>query len=374
MKYPKRVKAALMAMLMVFAVGAPLSHSALAVNVSARSAVVLELETGTVLYAKAPHEKRPMASTTKVMTALIAIENGNLDDIVVTDSSAYGVEGSSIYLNLNEEISLRDLLYGLMLRSGNDSAVAIACHIAGSVEAFAEMMNARAAQIGAQNTHFVNPHGLPVDDHYTTAYDLALICREAMLNPVFAEIVGTQYHKTTTGSVTRSMQNKDKLLWRYDGALGIKTGYTKAAGKCLTFAAERDGMTVVGAELNSPDMFPDAMALMDQAFAEYTVYEFIKQGDTVMRMQVDGGYRELLTVRCASSISVPVKKSEGICLTPQIKLNYGITAPVYAGEVLGEMELYNNGVLVGTCKLIAENDITVPDYRYYLDKAIGGWI
>lgn len=373
MNKSKRVKAALFIAIMLCAVGMGSFRSASAAGISAHSAVVLELQTGTVLFSRAPHEKMPMASTTKVMTALLAVENGDLDEVITTDTSAYGVEGSSIYLNLNEQITLRDLVYGLMLRSGNDSAVAIACHIGGSVEGFAEMMNARAEELGALNTHFVNPHGLPADGHYTTAYDLALICREAMLNPMFAEIVGTKNYRATTGTVVRSMQNKDKLLWQYEGALGIKTGYTKAAGKCLTFAAQREGMTVVGAELNAPNMFPDAMALMDQAFAEYSMYDMVKEGETVMRMQVEGGYRELLTLCTGGSISVPVKKSEGIRLTPQIKLNEDIKAPVYKGDVLGEMEVYNNGVLVGSCPLTAQNDIAVPGYRYYFDKAIFGW-
>ena len=216
-----------------------------------------------MICAKEAHKKLPMASTTKIMTALIVIENCSLGDTVKVSPKAYGVEGSSMYLNAGEEVSVEDMLYGLMLLSGNDAAVALAIHTAGSVEAFAALMNARAEEIGAHNTHFVTPNGLHDPEHYTTAYDLALIAAEAMKNPDFRKIVGSTYHKTTTGSVIRYMKNKNKILWQYEGGCGVKTGYTKAAGRCLVFAAERDGMTLIGAVLSCPDMFNVAKAMLD---------------------------------------------------------------------------------------------------------------
>lgn len=342
-------------------------------SISAQSAIVIELNSASVLYSKSAHEKLPMASTTKVMTALVAIEQGNLDDMVVTDTNAYGVEGSSIYLNRNEKMSLRDLLYGLMLRSGNDAAVAIACHIGGSVDGFVKLMNERAAQLGALNTCFLNPHGLPAEGHYTTAYDLALICREAMKNPVFKEITGTQYHSTTTGTVTRSMMNKNKLLWECDGAIGIKTGYTIAAGKCLTFAATRNGMTIVGVVLNCPNMFPDAISLIDYAFNEYELYEVIRAGNSIVRIQIANGYRDLLALNAETDISVPIKKSEGISLIPQIELNENIQAPIMQGEKLGTLNIYHNGSLMGSSNLIAAKSIYTPNYQYYFERLIRGW-
>ncbi len=342
-------------------------------STSAQSAIIMELNSASVLYSKSAHEKLPMASTTKVMTALVAIEQGNLNDMVVTDTSAYGVEGSSIYLNRNEKMSLRDLLYGLMLRSGNDAAVAIACHIGGSVDGFVKLMNERAAQLGALNTCFLNPHGLPVEGHYTTAYDLALICREAMKNPVFKEITGTQYHTTTTGTVTRTMMNKNKLLWEYDGAMGIKTGYTIAAGKCLTFAATRNGMTIVGVVLNCPNMFPDAVSLMDYAFNEYELYNVIRAGSPIIRIQVANGYRDLLALNAETDISLPIKKSEGISLIPQIELKENIQAPIMQGERLGTLNIYHNGSLIGSCDLVATKSIFTPNYQYYFERIIRGW-
>lgn len=173
-------------------------------DIAAGGAALIEQHTGAVICAKEAHKKLPMASTTKIMTALIVIENCSLGDTVKVSPKAYGVEGSSMYLNAGEEVSVEDMLYGLMLLSGNDAAVALAIHTAGSVEAFAALMNARAGEIGAHNTNFVTPNGLHDPEHYTTAYDLALIAAEAMKNPDFRKIVGSTYHKTTTGSVIRS--------------------------------------------------------------------------------------------------------------------------------------------------------------------------
>ncbi|HWR19998.1 MAG TPA: D-alanyl-D-alanine carboxypeptidase family protein, partial [Clostridia bacterium] len=217
------------------------------------SAILLEAGTGKVLYEKNAYIKLPMASTTKVMTAILALECCALSDTVTVTEDAYGTEGSSIYLELEEKMSVEDLLYGLMLNSGNDAAVALAVHIGGSLEGFANLMNAKAREIGANNTNFVTPHGLPNGDHYTTAYDLALISAYALKNEDFCTIVGTTYHRTTTGNFQRTFKNKNKLLWQYEGGNGIKTGYTKAAGKCLSFAAQREGMQLIGVVLNCPD-------------------------------------------------------------------------------------------------------------------------
>ena len=339
------------------------------VSISAQSAVMLECSTNTVLYSKAAHEKLPMASTTKVMTALVAIENGNLDEIVTTADEAYGVEGSSIYISKNEKLSLRDLLYGLMLRSGNDAAVAIAIHIGGSVDGFVAMMNKRAKELGAVNTHFANPNGLPNDSHYTTAYDLGLICSAALKNEAFKTIVSTQYHTATTGSVKRSMMNKNKLLWQYDGAIGIKTGYTEKAGKCLTFAAERDGMMIVGVVLNCPDMFPDSMELMDYCFREYEMYTVVRKGAVIIRSQIDYA-GALATFVAASDINVPVKKSEGIKLTTNIKLNNKLSAPMYCGDRAGVLELYSGTRLIAQTGLVCSYDVAPSSIMHFFNRVI----
>ena len=192
----------------------------------ASAAIVIETSTNAVIFEKNAHKKLPMASTTKIMTALCAIESGNMDRVVKVDDRAIGVEGSSIYLAKGEKLTMRELVYGLMLHSGNDAAVAIAYAVSGSVQNFAGLMNDTAKKIGAKNTNFENPHGLDSDGHYTTAYDLALIAREAMQNEKFREIVSTKAYSIPMQGETwdRALKNHNKLLWRYDGCTGVKTG------------------------------------------------------------------------------------------------------------------------------------------------------
>ena len=208
-------------------------------------------------------QRMPMASTTKILTALVILEDTALDEIVTVPKQAEGTEGSSVYLKAGEEISIRDLLYGLMLRSGNDCAVTLALHHSGNIRNFARAMNEKAVSVGAENSHFTNPHGLPDEEHYTTARDLALISAAAMQNETFREIVSTKFYEP------RGWQNKNKMLWNFEGALGVKTGFTVRAGRCLVSAAERDGMTIVSVVLNSPQMFERSEELLENAFANY---------------------------------------------------------------------------------------------------------
>ncbi len=227
--------------------------------------IAMELTTETVLKEGNADARLPMASTTKIMTAIIIVEDCNLDEVITVPDKAVGVEGSSIYLKKDEQIDIRDLLYGLMLRSGNDSATALAIHHSGSVEKFVEVMNARAKKIGAEHTQFKNPSGLPDNEHYTTARDLCKIACYAMRNETFKEVVSTRNYKGNF----RTYANKNKMLYSYDGANGVKTGYTVKAGRCLVSSAERDGMDVVTVVLNCPDMYERSKALLDDAFNNY---------------------------------------------------------------------------------------------------------
>lgn len=347
----------------------PHSSSAEEYNTTAKAAAVLELGSNSVLYSENAHEKLPMASTTKVMTAITAIERCSLDEIITTADKAYGVEGSSIYLLKNEQISMRDLLYGLMLRSGNDAAVAIACAVGGSIEGFAELMNKKAAEIGANNTHFANPHGLPAENHYTTAYDLALICSYALKNTTFREIVSTQYYTAETGEVKRTMMNKNKLLFQYEGTIGIKTGYTKAAGKCLTFAAEREGLTVVGVVLNCPDMFNESMRLMDYCFDTYRMYTIIKSGMRVARVQPDNS-DSLCSLVTADNVSVPVKKSDGASFSTKVYITEKLRAPIRAGTVCGKLLVYKGDTLVTEILLFAAENVSANRFGFYLQRVV----
>lgn len=344
------------------------SASADGLDVSAKGAILIESRTGKVLYAKNAHEKLPMASTTKIMTALLAIENGNLNDIVETDASAYGTEGSSIYLDYEEKISLKDLLYGLMLSSGNDAAVAIAVHIGKGTNKFAEMMNARAKSIGALNTNFVTPNGLHDENHYTTAYDLARITAVAMKSPVFREIVSTQYYRAETGAKPRTFKNKNKILWEYDGGSGVKTGYTKIAGKCLVFSAERNGMEVIGVVLNCPGMFDDAKAMMNYAFENYETATMVKAGNTIAGVDVAGGEKNILELKAGEDIIVPVRKGESASYRTRVILKEGLHTPIAEGTELGCVEVLDDGALLCTCPLLSAKDMPGVGIRFYFDK------
>lgn len=235
--------------------------------VSARAAVVMDGNSGQVVYEKKGDERVYPASTTKIMTALLGIEYGQLDREVTVTGEAIGVEGSSIYLVAGEQLSMEDLLYAAMLRSGNDAATAIAMEVGGSVEAFAELMNRRALELGAINTHFVNPTGLYDENHYTTAYDMALIGRAAMQNPTFAKIAGTKSW-TATRQEGRDpyFYNKNKVVQQYEGGTGVKIGYTKASGRTLVASSEREGRSVICVVMDAPDWFNDAYRLMDWAY------------------------------------------------------------------------------------------------------------
>lgn len=235
---------------------------------SAQSAVVMEINSGRVLYSKNADIRLPMASTTKIMTALVAVELCDVNELVNIDKKAVGVEGSSVYLRQGETLTVKELLYGLMLRSGNDCAVALAIHIGGSIENFAELMNAKAAYLGLNNTHFVNPHGLHDDAHYTSAYDLAVISCEAMKNPIFREIVSTKKVTIGEGEEKRLLLNKNKLLYNYENACGVKTGYTKRAGRCFVGAAD-NGTELVCVVLNCGPMFEETKSLLSYFQNEY---------------------------------------------------------------------------------------------------------
>lgn len=374
-RWLQRITAALLAAIVMFS----LSGNTQAeperdtVDVSAGGVMLMDARTHKVLYAKTAHEKLPMASTTKIMTAILAIEAGNLDALVTVPQEAYGVEGSSMYLRLGEQISMRDLLYGLMLVSGNDAAVAIAVHVGGSVEGFAALMNAKAASLGAHNTHFVTPNGLPDPDHYTTAYDLALIACYAMQNETFREIVGTTYYQTTTGEIARTVKNKNKILWEYEGGNGVKTGYTMAAGKCLVFAAEREGMQLVGVVLNCPDMFPSAKRLLDYGFETYQQETLVAADERIARVRVTGGKKNALEVAAKNDIIILVKDGDSTTVRTVVNLAGPVEAPVEKGDVLGTLEVWEDGRVLAETELVAVETVESSAYLDYLERLFKRW-
>lgn len=345
-------------------------------EISASAAAIMEVESGRVLYQKNMHERRPMASTTKIMTAITAIECGNLSDVVEVGPNASGVEGSSIWLDVGERLTLEDLLYGLMLRSGNDAAVAIAEHVGGSVEKFVDMMNKKAYTIGARDTHFANPHGLPDDDHYTTAYDLALIAAYAMKNPVFKQIVSTKYKKIPWQGHEwdRVLQNSNKLLWQYEGANGVKTGYTRKAGRCLVSAAYRNGMQLVAVVLNDGPMWEDSMALLNYGFDNFSMYTVLEKDQIVAEVSVSNGKRDRMRLKVSKGIAIPLTASERNKL--QIKFHYPptIKAPVGKGKAYGSVEVVLDDKVIGKTELIAIEDIKDKNYLRELRGLIERWL
>lgn len=343
------------------------------IDSSARSAILIERETGRVLLSHNASEKLPMASTTKVMTALLTLEYGKLDDVVTVGRNAYGVPGTSIYLNLGERILLRDLLYGLMLASGNDAAVAIAEHIGGSVEDFCRMMTERAAQLGCTDTVFLTPHGLPKDGHYTTAHDLALIAREAMSHELFREIVSTRRASIPWEgrSYQRILNNKNRLLSDYEGATGIKTGYTKAAGRCLVFGAKRDGLEVIGVVLRCGDWFDEAARLMDMGFERYEMFTAMDTGETIRVLPVHEGTQETVCILTGNRLSAVVPK--GAIPVLEYDLPDTVEAGQEHGQVVGEARMVLDGEVIASAPLVLGETLAERDYAYELDRVVRNW-
>jgi D-alanyl-D-alanine carboxypeptidase (penicillin-binding protein 5/6) len=340
---------------------------------TAKAACILEVRSGRVLYAWNAAEEMPMASTTKVMTAMVALEYGQLDDIVTTSTNAYGVPGTSMYLMPGEQRTLEEMLYGLMLVSGNDAAVAIAEHIGGTLEGFYELMNNRALSLGAVHTHFASPNGLPTADHYTTAEDLARIAAAAMRIPMFREIVSTQ--RTTLPweghTYNRVLSNKNRLLAEYPGATGIKTGYTRAAGRCLVFGAVRNGMEVVGVVLNCSDWFDEAERLMDLAFTRYTSFTALAAGETAAVLPVDGGARETVRILVKGDLAAPLAANE----TPRVVLDLPerVRAPLAVGMPVGVAKLYAGDTLILQKVLVAGEGVPSQTFGDSLQRILTQW-
>lgn len=249
-----------------------------ALEISAKSAILIDADSGRVLFAKDEHEKRRIASITKIMTAILAIESGNLNETVKVSDLAARAEGSRIYLEKGQEVKLEDLVFGLMLRSGNDSAVAIAEHVGGSLDGFVYMMNQKAEQIGMKDTLFQNPHGLDDhENHYSTAYDMAILTKYAMKNATYKKIAGTKYYRANT--MEGYWRNKNKLLTGlYEYSTGGKTGYTKLAKRTLVSTAEKDHSNLIAVTIDAPDDWNDHISMFNEAFSNYKTYTIMKKG------------------------------------------------------------------------------------------------
>ena len=341
---------------------------------SARAACILDQQTGRVLYAYNEQARLPMASTTKVMTALLAIEHGSLQDRVICSDNAFGVSGTSIYLQQGETLTLEEMLLGLMLSSGNDAAVAIAEHIGGTHDGFVEMMNVRAREIGAMNTHFANPHGLPDEAHYTTAYDLALIAREAMENETFRRIVSTKRASIPWEGRTykRQLNNKNKLLSVYEGATGVKTGYTSKAGRCLVFGARREGLELIGAVLGCGDWFDEAARLMDACYEEYDMARVLAPTISAGQMAVTNGKKDTCSMCVMEEMNVPLSAGEQAQIVLDVPKS--VPAPVYPGMHLGTAKLVVDGRVYARSEVVAGEHVDANGIDLDVRRIMACWI
>lgn len=356
--------ALLFSFLTIYAFGEEKTHK---FSVSARSAVLYQPETDSFLYSKNADTRMPMASTTKIMTALVALENCEPEEIVIIDENAVGIEGSSAYLKEGEELTMEELLYALLLQSANDAAAAIACHIGGDVEGFASMMNDKASSLGLKDTHFTNPHGLDNEEHYTTAAELAKIAAEALNSESFRKIASTYKKTFSTEDRSRTYVNHNKLLKMYDGCIGVKTGFTKRSGRCLVGAAERDGLTFITVTLDAPSDWSDHKAMLDFGYEALEKITFAESEEFCYKIPVIDGEKEFVTVKNLNGSSIITEKaehSEG----QYIKLVRYAIAPVSEGDILGEIVYTLDGQEAGRVSLVAEETVLKKKEKGLLDR------
>lgn len=339
----------LLSLALIFAVKIP-AQAELAV--SAKAAILMHADSGRVLYEKNADEHMLIASTTKIMTAIVVLEHCELDDLVEVDSRSAGIEGSSMYLKAGESYTVEDLLYGLLLVSGNDAASALALHVADSMEEFAELMNAKAAELGMTESSFKNAHGLDEEGHYSTARDMAKLAAYCMGNEDFARIAGTVSH--TVGEQT--LVNHNRLLREYDGCLGLKTGYTMAAGRTLVTCAERDGARYVCVTLNDPDDWDDHKALYDWAFANYSFAEVIPAGLSYEVPLISGAE---MTAPAETEGAAYALIQNGESYDMELELPAFAFAPISEGERAGRAVACSDGQEIASVRIVYSEDVEV---------------
>ena len=334
-----------------------------ALSLSAQSAVLIDARDGRVLYEKDADTPRPMASTTKIMTAVVALESCNVNEIIEIADEAVGVEGSSIYLQKGERMTLLELLYALLLQSANDAAVAIAVGVGGSVGNFADMMNEKAMSLGLTSTHFENPNGLDADGHVTTARELALLTAYALKNPTFAEIVATYKRKISGPDGTvRLVVNHNKLLNMYDGCVGVKTGFTKKSGRCLVSAACRESLTLVSVTLSAPDDWRDHTAMLNYGYENYCCEILCDEGGFIEALPVVGGVQDSLLCANCDYVAATLPRDHGE-ITVDVQLPQMIYAPVSAGDIVGHVTYKCDGKVIGETDIKAAYNIEQIRYK-----------
>lgn len=326
-------------------------------SISAKAYLLMDAATGKVLAAKNETQRLPIASTTKIMTALLALEQPNVKERFCVDADAIRVEGSSMGLLPGDEVSLYDLAGGMLSASGNDAANAAAVRIGGDLSSFAQMMNDRAASLSMEDTHFVTPSGLHDDEHYSTAKDLALLAREALQNPMFRSLCSQSHVTLYYGNPPyyRTLMNHNRLLSSYEGCIGVKTGYTKTAGRCLVSAAERNGVTLICVTLSAPNDWEDHKTLLDRGFrASEPVTKEMDVSD--VQIPVVGGIQQTITVRAASTLTACLSETEWQEIVREIECPPFLYAPVQEGDYIGDAVYTYRGNVIGRIPLIAASN------------------
>lgn len=338
-------------------------------SVSAHSAALYQPESGFFLFLKNAEERLPMASTTKIMTALVALESAELDEEVIIDERAVGIEGSSAYLKPDECLNMEELIYALLLQSANDAAVAIACHIGADESGFVDMMNLKAVELGLTDTHFENPHGLDGDEHYTTAKELAIIAAEALKNEDFRRIVST-YKKTFSNEErSRTYVNHNKLLKLYDGCIGIKTGFTKKSGRCLVGASEKDGLTFISVTLDAPSDWNDHRAMLDYGYETLECIHLSDSFDHTYEIPILDGEKDKIYVSNNLGAKVILDKGDHK-ITEHLKLVRFAVAPINEGDKLGEIIYTVDGSEVARVSLTACDTVEKRKEKGLFDKIL----
>lgn len=335
-----------------------------ALSTSAGHAALLT-DDGRLLYGKNENERAGMASTTKIMTALLAaeyIEEKGLETEIVVPAATAGIEGSSVYLKAGERVRLLDLLYATLLASANDGAATLAVAVAGDIDSFVERMNERAEELGLVNTHFINPHGISDEEHYTTAYELGILAAHAMQNELFAKVCATKNYTFAGEGITRSLTNHNRMLFSYPGAIGVKTGFTKATGRCLVTAAERDGVRLIAVTLDASDDWNDHRAMLDHGFSLLEAVTLASAGEHAYTLPVVNGSAATVDAVNRETLSLVLRRDHGV-ITFSVELPSFLYAGIQEGDLVGRVIFYENGKKIGEIPLTAESTVDSVEYE-----------
>lgn len=347
---------------------------------NSKAVIIYDRTTKKVIWGKNENERRAMASTTKILTSIVVLENSNLNDIVTISKKAANTGGSRLKINADDKISVNDLLYGLMLRSGNDAAVALAEHVGGSIEGFADLMNKKATELGLTNSHFVTPHGLDDDEHYTTAYELALITDYALNIPKFKEIVGTKSCNISINGIARSIFNTNELLGNMNGVDGVKTGFTGNAMRCLVASCTRDGnqiITIVLGADTKKDRTLDSKKLIEYAFSNYkriNLEDIAKENFenwkqiNISRIYINKAKQKNLELELSNIENkiIPIKNDDVKNVSIEINCIYEYEAPIYKGTKVGTLIIKNNDQILETIDIIVKKEVSRKSIKSYL--------